>query len=153
MCAVSFSLSVRQKEKPKLVSLTRHQGEWHVPALKSDFSLWRMWLYKACIFYTVFTKMYVVVKINKLQKKLTVYILISEVKKQSYNTQHPFRVSSEVCAFIGQYWTLAAKTHMTVFSWLHFAAPQPKDLELYSHAFVKKGGVLVLWMYVVHFTK
>lgn len=36
----SLSLSVRQKENQKVHSC--HQGEWHVPALKSDFSLWRM---------------------------------------------------------------------------------------------------------------
>lgn len=80
--------------------------------------------------------MYVVVKINKLQKNI-LYNLISEVKKSIKNTQHPFCVSSEVCAFIGQYWTLATKNHMTVYSWLHFAVPQPKDLELYLHAFIK----------------
>lgn len=76
--------------------------------------------------------MYVVVKINKLQKKHTVYILISEItKKNSDNTQHPFCVFSEMCSFIGQYWPLATKTRMTVYSWLRFAVPQPKDLELY----------------------
>lgn len=49
--------------------------------------------------------MYVVVKINKLQKKKhTVYILIPEAGKSSDITQHSYMcVSSEVCAFIGQY--------------------------------------------------
>lgn len=30
---------------------------------------------------------------------------------------------------------------MTVYSWLHYAVPQPKDLEVYLHEFIlKKGG-------------
>lgn len=68
--SVSPDWAWRERQKDELASLMRHRGERHVPALNSDFSLWPMWLYKACIFYTVFTKMYVVVKINKLQKNI-----------------------------------------------------------------------------------
>lgn len=102
----------------KVVSLMRPQGEWHVPALKSDFSLWRTWLYEACIFYTVFTKMYVVVKINELQKKSNLlykfyFQTLKKKKKRKQNTQHPFCVCVCVLKSVCFHWE---KTHMTVYS-------------------------------------
>lgn len=77
------------------------QGERHVPALTSDFSLWRMWLLKACIFYMVFTKVYVVVKKQTMNYKQS-YCTFKKKKSQKHKTQHPLWVSSDACAFIGR---------------------------------------------------
>lgn len=77
VCTVSCSASGPLWESScSSVSLMRQSRRMACACIRvSFFSLWRMWLYRACIFYTLFTEMYVVVggrgfaKISQTKRK------------------------------------------------------------------------------------
>lgn len=81
--------------------------------------------------------MYVVVKINKLQKKKShcINFNFKKFKQKSYNTQHPLCVVTSVCF----HWTILnpRSEDPPGSSSLHVSVPQTNDLQL---QFVKEEG-------------